>query len=140
MYDEFNDFEMSVSVGATEIERQRLFLVRELEFADDRMETKLRRQFGLLDDESPETFTELLARIQAGKYVIYDDKKDKPSYNSGLQFIHWRDPAVKEDQKGFDVARKAMRTAKQDAERTIRVSYPKEGLAALKSFESATFQ
>lgn len=137
MYDEF---EMSISAGATETERQKHFLIQELDMANDRQDTKLRRQFGLVDEDGPDSFEDLLARITAGKYVISDENKVKATYGGPLRYIKWRDPAIKEDRKGFDAAQKILYSARQDAERTIRISDPKEGLAALKSFESASFQ
>lgn len=137
----FDDgFDLSLSAGATETERQKRFLLNELSGVEDRQETKLRKQYGLMDDDEPRTFNELMARLKDGKYFIPDDKKDKDAWGYGLNLVKWRDPAVKEDQKGFEAAQKIMRVSYTDAIRTIKISDPKEGLAALKSFESATFQ
>lgn len=143
MYDEDGydeGFDLSLSAGATETERQKRFLLSELSTVEDRQEIKLRKQYGLMDDDEPRSFNELMARIKDGKFVIKDENKDKPAWGYGLNLVKWRDPAVKEDQTGFEAAQKIMRVSYTDAVRTIKIGLPAEGLAALKSFESATFQ
>ena len=102
---------------------------------------ELKKTFGLTDDKSPETFTDFLARIQAGKYVYPEEKKDKPRFDtwSIVAGIRWRDPAVKEDMEGYEAAKVLLKAAAQDALDVIRVSSEADGLAALKDFQSKTF-
>jgi len=96
----------------------------------------LQRKFGLTDDEEPKTLTELVKRIQDGLFVIPEKYKEKPGYNTTL-YLRWRDPAAVEDKAGYDAAKADLKKAYNDADRTIRILTPVEGLKALQDFEAA---
>lgn len=98
---------------------------------------ELRKQFGLEDDAAPETFSELQERLTSGKFIIADDRKDKRVYNP-LQYVKWRDPAVKEDQKGFKEAEKKLDDLFIKTMDQIKILPQTDGLKALQEFESAT--
>jgi hypothetical protein len=101
-------------------------------------DAELRKQFGLVNDESPETAVEMVKRIQDGKFIIKDEYKDKRTYGDAARYITWRDPAVKEDQAGYKAALKAFDVAHQDARDTIAIGTPAEGLAAIKALDAWT--
>jgi hypothetical protein len=97
----------------------------------------LKKQFGLTNDDTPNTFEELLARIQGGKYVIDEKNAKRRDYNGGLGYVTWRDPAVKEDQAGYDAAKKELDAAQQKVSDDIAILPPADGLASLRAFEEA---
>lgn len=94
-----------------------------------------RKLFGLVDDKSPDTATALVDRIQAGKFILSDETKNKPTYDPD-RYIRWRDPAVKEDKAGFAAAEEAFEKAKQDTRDTIVIGTPAEGLVAVKALDA----
>lgn len=98
---------------------------------------KLRKQFGLIDDDAPQTAQEIVDRITSGKYVLKVDTKDKKNYDP-VRYISWRDPTVKADQAGFDAAMKLFEKAKQDTMDIIAIDTPMNALAAVKALEAWT--
>lgn len=124
---------------STPEEKKTAYLLDRLESISYSKRQSLKKQFGLCDDNVPTTFTELLARIQAGKFTIKDEDKDKAAYYYGMGYIRWRDPAVKEDHEGFKKAVDAMNAAYNIASDDIRIQTPEEGLKTLRAFEAATF-
>lgn len=96
---------------------------------------ELRKAFGLVNDEPPTNFIELLDRIAKGQYIL-DEAKAKKSRYDVLAGVTWRAPALKEDRDSFDKAEKilaALTTATQDA---VTVKSEADGLAALQAFET----
>lgn len=118
-------------------DRRIAYLIDRLYSASELKRSQLRRQFGLIDDEDPKSFSDALARLNAGKYVIADDKKDKFTY-SPLGYVRWRDPELKADEKGFIAADTKLNELRKTAEDTIRILPQTDGLKALQEFESAT--
>lgn len=121
--------------------RQQDFLLRELDRVYSTQSEGLSKQFGLSNDTSPSTFDELIDRIKTGKFVIPEHVKNvRMGVYSLVDYIEWRDPSVKKDQKGFDAAYEKLgelyRTTKQD----IMIEPAEKGLKALRKFESATIQ
>lgn len=130
---------MAIVSHAETIEERRIsFLVSQLESAKHRKYTELKRHFGLIDDERPATATEMVDRIKDGLYVIPEDHKDTRSYYM-MDFIEWRNPKIKKDQGAFDKAEKEMEAEAREVNRTIVLSDPDKGLAALEKFEKAKF-
>lgn len=113
------------------------FLRDQLYGAYEDAKTALQRQFGLIDDEAPETLADTVKRIQDGLFVIPEKYKDKNTYGASLNYIRWRDPKAVEDKIGYAAAKEPLKAAYQDAERTIRILTPEEGLKALQAFEAA---
>lgn len=98
----------------------------------------LRKAYGLVDDDMPNTAKDLIARITAGKYVVPEDRMNELAY-SPLTFFTWRDPSVKKDEEGFKVAAENLRKARTAAEDIIVVmSDEATRLKALQDFESTT--
>lgn len=118
---------------------QRRFLRSRLEDAFYDKKTALKKRFGLTGDERPQSFEDLLARIQAGKYVIEEKDAKKKSYDP-LSWIVWRDPSIKEDQAGYDAAKAELRKAYDKAEEDIRILALTDGLAALRAFKDISVQ
>jgi hypothetical protein len=99
----------------------------------------LERAYGLRDDSSPETPQEVVDRIIAGKYVI--NKKDEGDYYCELlDYIYWRDPAIKKDREGYDAAHKILKAAHNKASDQVMVLSAAEGLKALQEFEATEFK
>lgn len=98
---------------------------------------ELRRKFGLENDFAPESATELVKRIQDGKYVIKKEYEDKKAYNP-FQYITWRDPAVKEDQVGFDAAWNAFEKAQTKARDAVMALSADKAMEAVQSLEAWT--
>lgn len=94
-------------------------------------ENDLRKAFGLEDDEYPFKPEDLVARIKEGKYVIETGRHGSS--------IYWRDPAVKQDQEGYDEAEKKLCASRVKVEDDIAVLFPEQGLESLRAFEAETF-
>jgi len=95
----------------------------------------LQRKFGLRDDVKPKDFEEFIQRIKDGKYVA-PEKGDCSRTDEYCSYgIHWRDPAVKEDQDGYDAAMKELKETATKTLDEIAVYAPAEGLKALNKFE-----
>lgn len=133
----------SISTPATETQDQRKYLTKRLEDVYCNLRDPLEAQFGLIDDEPPGSPKDLAERIAAGKFIIRgygDDAKnaDRYRYWAPIELIQWRDPAKKADTEGFEVARKALKAAKQKALDIIKIDEPKAGLDAIKALEAWT--
>jgi len=100
---------------------------------------ELAKQFGMTDDDPPQTFNEWIERLTAGKFAYPEDRKSKknnPYYIPEL--IRWRDPSVKEDEKGYDVAVAKLEDVRKDTVNKIVVSTPADALKVLEEFKSTT--
>jgi hypothetical protein len=96
---------------------------------------KLAREFGMADDDAPTTFKDFLERIKKGKYVMSDKIKEDQKLWHPEQYIRWRDPAVKEDQAGYEAALEKFNKQMRDTIDEIYVLTPEEGLKALRKLE-----
>ena len=118
-------------------------LIRRANNASDDKQAKMRQTFGLDDDQEPETLKDFFQRIKDGKYVIPTDEtalnRRHWSTSRILEEIRWRDPAVKEDEAGYQAARDKMFAALQDTKDEIIVKTPAEGLESLRAFQAKTF-
>lgn len=93
----------------------------------------LQTQFGLKDDSAPRTAADVVARIQAGKYVLPSKDADY-----GVQSITWRDPSVVKDTAGYEVAYKALKTVRTSTIDQIMADETK-ALGAVDAFEAWTY-
>lgn len=103
-------------------------------------DTELQKKFGLVNDAPPNTPKELIDRITSGKYVVPEDRMNSPTYGD-IRYFTWRDPSVKADQEGYEIAKKSLvksRTAADDV--IVVMSDDATRLKALQDFESATIQ
>jgi hypothetical protein len=122
----------------TDTERQRRYFSDRIACMRFSAVTKLERQFGMRGDDAPETVTDALARLAAGKYVLRSDvTADQTVYNP-LGYIVWKDPSIKKDPKGYAAAEAAYSAAEQAAQDQI-VADVTTGLAQVKAMESWTY-
>jgi len=136
-YDE--DLDTYVDTSAlTDAERTRIYLKGRVDDMRWNKVKDLEIKFGIRGEDAPETFNEAIQRIKDGKFTMNLKDGDKSIY-SPLSYVVWKDPSVKEDQKGFAAARDAYDKAQQDAYDTIMVSDATAGLAAVKELESWTY-
>lgn len=128
----------------TEESTKRSYLLDRLSIANEAKYQAERKHFGMEDDDAPTTVAELVQRIKDGKFTVrpqYTGENAKRiSYYSEMPvFLRWRDPAVKEDDVGLTKARDVREKAHTEARDQAYIGDAKEGLAALKEFESKTF-
>ncbi len=127
----------SISTPATETQDQRKYLAQRLESVYCDKRDPLESEFGLVDDDAPQSLTELKARIADGKFTFREEKDIRP-YFYWTEMLRWRDPAKKADQEGFDAAKKALKAERQKALDIIKIDEPKAGLEAIKALEAWT--
>jgi len=96
-----------------------------------------RKQFGLIDDEAPETIADALKRIADGKFTYDEKKKDYKTYDP-MRYIRWRDPSVKEDHEGYNAAEKALGDAYTKAKDKMVLGQISELEAAIDTFAAFT--
>ena len=95
-----------------------------------------KKQFGIVGDDRPATPAELVARIQAGKFVLNDQYKDYNAYNV-TEYIEWRDPSVKKDEDAYKAARKALDTAHDALKLKVAIIPVADALAAVEAYRDA---
>jgi len=123
----------------TEKEQRRYLRSRLWSISSDKVED-FYKVFRLNDDAQPQTIKELKDRLASGMFVIRGEDTDKiVGWNSGVNYIRWRDPAKPEDQDGYDAAMKKLDEARQKAEDEITILPPEKGLEAVRAFEGTTF-
>jgi len=134
---------IGVNTADTEIRNQRKYLQDQLYRAKYAHYEPLQRAFGLRDEDAPRSPTELVERIKAGMYTVKPGETDAEGvekfYDSPMYYFRWRNPETKKDQEGYNAAKKLLEKAYTDAERVIMVGDAKEGLEAVKQYETATF-
>lgn len=94
-----------------------------------------KQKFGLADDDAPCSFKELLARIQAGLYLV-DEKRDNQKYGM-LHAVTWRDPAKARDYEGFGVWEDGNSAAEQKVMDDINILDGEVALASMRAYEAA---
>ena len=127
----------SISTPATETQDQRKYLQSRLQDVYGAKKSPLQAQFGLIDDDAPETMKDLQERIAAGKFTFLDEKDARP-YHHWTEMLRWRDPAKKADQDGYTAAKTELKAKYQAALDTIKIDEPKAGLEAVKALEAWT--
>lgn len=96
--------------------------------------SSLKKNYGLVDDDTPKDAEEIVARINAGKYIIEDTK----TWRGVEKTFRWRDPAMKEDKAGYDASKITLQKLLQDTRDAIYIKPSIDGLAAVQAFEAAT--
>lgn len=97
----------------------------------------LRKQFGLDNDSTPYTAKDLVERIQAGKFILPTTKEENLSnqiYYGPQSVVHtitWRDPAIVEDQAGYDLANEDLKAAALPVHDAIMLKDNDTALAAI---------
>lgn len=130
----------SLAVNAETIEGgQRKYLNSRLYDIYETLKTKLKKQFGLQDDDQPATIKEALKRIQDGKFIVPEKYEDGSACDMGYR-LRWRDPAIKEDKDGFKAAKAELVTAYTkalDAAALRDISEAEKIIADFEAFEAA---
>jgi len=114
---------------------QRDYLFRALRNAHYEHEKDSTNKFGLNDDDTPETGTEMIQRFKDGLYVIQKYNPEDP--DSG-DYIRWRDPNKVTDRAGHREWMKKVQDLREIAEAKIMSLDAAQGLAALNEFKAAT--
>lgn len=121
-----------------EVMYQREYLRGRLEQVKQDKKAIARTAFGLDDEEAPKNFKELKERIESGRYVV-DEKLDEAIRGcSPLYAVRWRVPELKEDQAGYREFKRKLEKLYERARDDIRIMDVKEGLDAIRTFETAT--
>lgn len=101
------------------------------------------KDFGLLHDNPPHSWPDLLKRIEDKKFVL--DEKDvnradrQKDWYGPFYGVTWKDPDKVEDQEGFDAWAEKLETARARVLDDTAILEPKEALDSLRAFETATF-
>lgn len=98
--------------------------------------TALKRQFGLLNDDAPDTITDLLKRIADGKFSVPEKYQDSGIYNF-FNFVEWRDPAVVQDRDGYKAARAELISEFEKLKLRLAIIPVADALVAVESFRDA---
>lgn len=120
------------------------YLENELYAVSYAKEKDARKVFYMDADQAPTTPKEYVERIKAGTFTFKDrftnaDGEWLNGYGgcyTADYAIEWR--TVPADKVGYKAALDKVKVAMKDAERTIKIGTPAEGLAALKAFEAMT--
>jgi len=113
-------------------------LTERLSIATHDKKAAARKAFGLENDDRPRTPQSFIDRILAGKFVIPEDRKTQNTYDP-TDYIIWRDPAIKKDEVGYQIAEKAIEVASDDVMDIIIVKGNEAGLEAVNAFKAKTF-
>lgn len=126
----------TVQAGTTETQDQRKYLAGRLEDVYRAKRSPLEAQFGLIDDDAPQSAEDFKARISEGRFTLRDAKDMGRYFYNWTEALRWRDPAKKADDAGFEAARKELKAEKQKALDIIKIDEPKAGLDAIKALEA----
>lgn len=122
----------------TELSVKQSYLERRMYDVTSTKEMDLRKKFGLMDDEFPKDPFDLVKRIQDGKFVLPEKNETAVYWDCPLNYITFRDPAIKKDQEGFNEAYKDLRVKKTEIKDIIAIKTPEEALSAIQAFEAET--
>ena len=93
-----------------------------------------KKKFGMTSDEYPETMTDFIARIVAGKFTIDEKYEDAfPHAN----YITWKDPSVVVDKAGYKAARAQLDAHHKDLELKLMIIPVTDGLTAVEAYKAA---
>lgn len=135
-----HNMHINLNDGVPTDQKQRDYTLGRLNEIKSLKRNEMRHEFGLMDDDAPMTFEELMARIAAGKFTFPEDKKTTRMGSwSVLEYISWRDPSVKKDEAGFDKASAKLDEAYLAARDQTVLGNSDQGLKILEDFKSATF-
>lgn len=133
-YDEYND--CYVDAPTSPVTDQRNYFKNRIATIRCEKDSELMTKFGLRDEDAPQNFEEFMARIQAGRYVFRKEeyKTNTPYWRD---YIEWRDPSVKKDQKGYAAAWEAFEkevTKTGDAVMALPADKAMEAVQALEAW------
>lgn len=133
-YDEYNDEYVDSLPSQSDESQKRAYLEIRVRDIEDTLLHDARKTYGLVDDGSPTTPTELVKRIQDGKFVIPKEYADKPLYDPA-RYIKWRDPDLKEDMEGFQGFQDRLHKEVTKTRDVVKIADPADGLKAIQSLE-----
>lgn len=129
-----SSYSTATVITADSIEQNQRRTLRNFAYeAYEARKTAARKQFGMMDDEAPQTMEELLARITAGKYVLPEKYKDSSAY-SALSYIKWRDPAIVEDKAGYKAAKADLNAAYEKIQLRLAILPLQDALAEVETY------
>jgi len=117
------------------------YLLSRYEDTRSKIRFDLRKQFGLDNDDRPNTAKELTDRILSGKYVLPTEKEEELMRNqyycgwSVLDSIKWRDPAIKEDKDGFKLAETELDAESLNVHDAVMIKDHDTALIAIQAFK-----
>jgi hypothetical protein len=121
----------------TEDTRRRQYFLSRLEEVYREKKAAARIKFGL-DYDDPQTLNEAVALIKAGKFTIPEGKGDYKNW-SPLSYLTWKDPTVKEDNKGYEAFKEKLSALRKTAEDAIWADATfTDAPKTVAKFESAT--
>jgi hypothetical protein len=128
----------------TSEDRSKDHLLQRVETARYEKLNALRKAYGTINDDEPNTMKDFFDRIAAGKYILDltpEQQANRSFWNTRdiVDYITWRDPAVKQDHEGLKAASGALQKAVNDVSDEIIVKTPAEGLQSLRDFQAKTF-
>lgn len=140
-----NSKEMKMNVNAVNPELvQREYLDSRLWQSTAQKDRELQKHFGLTDEDRPQTLKEMIKRIKADQYILpkhvdEEDDEDRWSPYDLMSVIRWRDPAKKEDKKGYAVSKKKLDEASRDVKGHVMILDLEKALKSVESFEEKKF-
>ena len=129
-----NDISVDIQAPDSDAKEARSYLHKRLERVHLKLTSKLLIQFGLKEDDAPRTPDELVERIKDGKYVILEKDKDRRTF-SPVDYIEWRDPDIKHDEKGYAEACEVLDKEYTKVRDTIAIFSAEKGLEAIQELE-----
>lgn len=118
------------------------YLLSRFQDTKGKVNYELRKQFGLENDERPQSAKEFADRILSGKYILPTETEEtlsRAQYYCGWSVtdsIKWRDPEIKEDRAGYEAAKKQLDDAATDVHDCIMLKSNDEALKEIKALES----
>lgn len=130
----------SVNTEADVRFNERMYLEIRLSQVYGEKKDKLRKTYGLSDQNAPRSPKELVERIKSGMFVLPTDwaEDDECTPQWYMSRIRWRDPSLTEDKDGYKVAALQLRTEYDKVLDSIKIKDPTEALPELQAWEAVT--
>lgn len=141
-YDECEDRYVDAIPAQTDLAMTRSYLSDRVDETSSAKSYALRPVYFMDADDAPKTVKEMIERITAGKFIAPDEKVDAHQAESHYGYrpynaIQWRTQPA--DSKGYWAAIEEVNKASTEAKDVIKTGTEKDGLDALRAFQSKTF-
>lgn len=132
------DYDDCCSEQPTIENRQLTYFQNRVDSLQYNLRQDLRKMFHLDDDATPADGQSLIDRITSGKYILRTQEEMKHIYWIGgaISWFQWRDPAVKADEAGFELAEKELRKLCNKTTDIVTIGDAAQILAALDALEA----